>query len=488
MVSITTLCLLTILGAGPLVPPDSLVAPMRADTLTETELGIFPPPGVLLPVSYRIAWGDGTTLDWTKPLRSRVDTYRYHQYRRLGRFGIQVRARDSLGRISEWSKPLFVTVTDPPLKWAFPTFDPIYASPTLDHDGNIYVGDEEGWFYSIDPQGQLRWSFETGGSIVASAAIARNPALSARKGCNPLSWFAPRPTGTSDLVYVPALDSHLYCFDTEGELQWKLLLGDEFYTAPAIGSDGTIYVGSDTGALLAVTPDGKLRWSFETGAEIASSPSIGHDGLIYITSDSVYCLDSRRRLRWAFGAGEEDPYFSFFAPAVPDAAGTVYAPNTDGFLYAIGPDGRLRWRAPVPEEDEIHPEVIIGPADTLYLGTDSDYLCRKPPRGTIVHIYETEDIIVAPPALAANGTLYFLPDDGYFYALSSRGRLLWRYEIAADDKDLYFASAPVIAPDGTVYVGSWDGGLFAFKGDAPPADTPWPQYRHDAQHTGRLTR
>ncbi len=461
MVLESAICLTLMFGIGQPPSPDSLVAPMRADTLTEMELKIFPAEQATFPISYQISWGDGATLDWTLPVRSPVDISRYHRYQRHDSFVITARARDAAGQVSDWSRPLTVFVTDPVLKWVFPTFDPIVASPTLDKKGNVYIGDEGGWFYSLDPEGQLRWSFQAKGPIYATAAIHRG------------------------LVYVASLDSNLYCLDTSGKLRWKLWLDDEFYTAPAVGAKGNIYIGSDAGTLLAVTPDGKLRWSYETGAEISSSPSIGLNGLIYITSDSVYCIDGRKRRHWAFGTGEGD---YFFASAVPDAEGTVYVGNEDGFLYCIRPDGRLRWRAPVPFEDEIKTEAIIGHGDTLYLGTEGCYLCCKAPHDTVRALCESDDIVVATPALSAKGTLYFLPDDGLAYAVNAHGRPVWTYEIAADEKDLYYTSAPTIGPDGTVYIGSWDGGLYAFEGDEPPANTLWPQYRHDAQHTGRLTR
>lgn len=459
-----TLILTVIISAGnadqaELAAPDSLIAPVRCDTINGMELILFPPGNAALPYAYQVSWGDGETLDWTMPIRTPIDISRYHRYRSYGEFTITVRARDSLERVSDWSRPITVTAGEQPLKWVYPTFNAIVAAPTLDTDGNIYVGDDSGLFYSVTPEGQYRWHFETKASIYAAAAFDKGR------------------------LYVPSLDSHLYCLDTKGKLLWQIDLDDELYTAPAISRQGDIYIGSDSGRLYSVDSKGRLRWTFQAGEEISSSPTIGPDGLIYLTADSVYCLDSKMRLKWTFGTPGGD---YFFAGAVPDREGTVYAPNTDGFLYAIQPDGRMRWRAPVPDVDEIRTETVFGPGGTIFVGTDGYYLCRKVPDGTIDNIHEADDIIAATPALSENGTLYVLPDDGSLNALTTYGRPVWIHEIAEDDKDTYYGSSPTIAPDGTVYVGSWDGGLYAFEGDGAPAKTLWPQYRHDAQHTGRV--
>jgi len=268
-----------LLGAGPLSAPDSLIVPMWADTMVEVEAVIFPPAGALLPLYYQVAWGDGDTLDWTGPLRSPTDISRYHKYRTPGDYAVAVRARDSLGRVSGWSKPYDVKVwPEPIMKGMLPTDDPIVASPTLDLHGNIYIGDEGGTFRSITPDGHERWKFKAGDAIYGAASI---------KG---------------DQVYVGSMDSNLYCLDTTGKKRWSLYLGDEIYGTPAIGANGTLYIGTDKGTVVAVALNGKKQWSFKTSDEIAGSPTIGASGLLYITSDSVYCLDTRGRRHWAFGA------------------------------------------------------------------------------------------------------------------------------------------------------------------------------------------
>ena len=450
-------------GAGPLSAPDSLVVPMWADTSVEIEAVVYPPADAVLPLFYQISWGDGDTLDWSEPVQSMIDISRYHTYKAPGEYVFTARAKDSLGRVSEWGRPRTVWVMPEPIqKGVFPTADPIVASPSLDLHGNIYVGDESGTFYSINPvNGQQRWAFKTGDAIYGAAAIA------------------------GSRVYFGSLDSNLYCLDTTGRRLWSLRVDDEIYGAPAIGADGTVYLGTDKGRLIAVAPTGRRKWSYQTGDDIAGSPTVGPTGHLYITSDSVYCIDARGRRRWAFGAPDGD---YFFASPVVDVDNVVYVGNTDGYLYCLGPDGRQQWRTPVPDGDEVRPEAVIGIDSALYFGTDGYYLCRKSPMGTPTVLHEANDIIVGTAALSDKGTAYFLPDDGTLVARAANGRLLWTRDVAMESKDVYYSSSPTIGPDGAVYVGSWDGGLYAFRADGPAAGTAWPQHRHDAQHTGRQTR
>jgi outer membrane protein assembly factor BamB len=102
--------------------------------------------------------------------------------------------------------------------------------------------------------------------------------------------------------------------------------------------------------------------------------------------------------------------------------------------------------------------------------------------------YEASDILVGTAASSDKGTIFSLPDDGTLVAKAANGRLLWTRDVASGNKEVYYTSSPTIGPDGVVYVGSWDGGLYAFRADGPGANTTWPQYRHDPQHTGRVSK
>ena len=92
------------------------------------------------------------------------------------------------------------------------------------------------------------------------------------------------------------LGTFLWVFKTGGPLD---------YSSPAIGSDGTVYVGTSAvpgladptrkhnGKVYALDGEsGEKKWEFETGDEVWSSPAIGSDGTVYVgsTDSNVYAI------------------------------------------------------------------------------------------------------------------------------------------------------------------------------------------------------
>lgn len=444
-------------GQVSIAPPDSFFYPLRTDTTQELEFTVFPPDAGTPPFSYRIDWGDGETIDWTEPVSSRTEITRYHRYLSTRKFAIRVMVRDSRGNISEWSRPCSVEVTPALIRWFAPTLGAVFAAPALDALGNVYIGDDTGNFYAFTPDGTLRWTFQTRGAIHSGATVHR------------------------DRIYLPCLDSTLYCLDTTGKLHWSLNLKDELWTPVTVGRDGALYIVSDAGNLTSITPQGKIRWTVRLGENATSAPTLGRDGMLYVATDSVYCFTPKGRRRWAFGVGEDN---YFFPAPVPDPEGNLLLGCSDGSIYCLRPDGKLRWRLPVPDEDEIRTEIVSGPDGTIFWGTDGYYLCAKSETGRTRIVYEANDVVCSTPAVDRSGAVYILPDDGTFYCFNAAGHLLFKVDIAYGEKEIYYTSSPAIGPDGTVYIGSWDGGVYAFYGNAPPAGSIWPQFRQNSAHTG----
>jgi len=95
---------------------------------------------------------------------------------------------------------------------------------------------------------------------------------------------------------------------------------------------------------------------------------------------------------------------------------------------------------------------------------DLQHTGRSPYAGaqtsTLEWKFETGDSVNSSPAVAKDGTVYVGSDDGYLYAINPGGTLKWKFGTGAQ-----VFSSPAIGKDGTVYVGSQDGCLYAINPD-----------------------
>jgi hypothetical protein len=173
----------------------------------------------------------------------------------------------------------------------------------------VYVGSGDGGLYALNPNGTLKWYYQTGDWIDSSPAI-----------------------GADGTVYVGSGDHNLYALNPNGTLKWLYQTGASVESSPAIGADGTVYVGSENGGLYALNPNGTLKWSFQTGDWIYSSPAISADGMVYVGSENggLYALNPNGTLKWYYQTGD----WIDSSPAI-GADGTVYVGSMDGNLYAI---------------------------------------------------------------------------------------------------------------------------------------------------------
>ena len=75
--------------------------------------------------------------------------------------------------------------------------------------------------------------------------------------------------------------------------------------------------------------------------------------------------------------------------------------------------------------------------------------------------FETEGYIGSSPAIGSDGTIYIGSGDGNLYAINPDGTEKWSFETEG-----HIESSPAIGSDGTIYVGSyWSGRLYAINSD-----------------------
>jgi outer membrane protein assembly factor BamB len=206
--------------------------------------------------------------------------------------------------------------------------------------------------------------------------------------------------------------------------------------------------------------DGTVKWTFETGAGIESSPTIAADGTIYIGShdNKLYALNPDGTLKWKFSAGkpvyikEWDVYKGIPSAPTIDKEGNIYFIAPPIYMFALTPAGKEKWRAPVYTASHIGASPVIVSDGTIYIGSES-----------YPH--------VQPGGPKATGQDTTTQEFGArVYAFYPDGKEKWRY----DTNGACLANAIAIASDGTIYASGSDLGpdpggtgdaLFAFNPD-----------------------
>ena len=187
--------------------------------------------------------------------------------------------------------------------------DYIEGSPTEDSNGNVYFGCDNGYFYSLDSNYALRWSFK------ADSAIKSTP------------YF----DGNSNLYFTSA-NGTLYSVTTAGTKAWAYSLPGGGGTSVACDRATTLFVGTPSGVVCSFTTTGSLNWTFQTGGPITCDPIVDANGVVYFSSSdgNLYSIKPDGTLNWSTAIGTGNSPLSMS----PD--GTIYYGSQDGKLNAIG--------------------------------------------------------------------------------------------------------------------------------------------------------
>jgi outer membrane protein assembly factor BamB len=182
-----------------------------------------------------------------------------------------------------------------------------------------------------------------------------------------------------------------------------------------------------------------------------------------------------------YGDELEAVYFANRIAAVYDIDGVAYVvvDRSVAFLmstmFAVQPDGTEKWKRDVAGwAAPLHTySAALRDDGTLYWHLQ--WLYRWTTDG--VRMWEfPEHWVVTPPVIGPEGNVYvvdssvgFLEPDRYLHALNNDGSQLWEYYLGEGPEYLppfsVSVTAPAVAPDGTVYVGCWDGKFYAFSAD-----------------------
>jgi outer membrane protein assembly factor BamB len=341
--------------------------------------------------------------------------------------------------------------------WTFPFVFSLHynfsqSTPAVAPDGTIYAAAFDGKLHALSPKGKQVWRFQAGREIKSSPAIADD--------------------GT---IYFGSRDRSLYALTPDGKLKWKFATGAWVDSSPALAVDGSIYFGSWDKNFYALKPDGSLKWKFPVGGIVDSSPAIGADGTIYFGAHNkkFYALDAAGNLRWTFLTGAEITS----SPAIGDD-GSLYFSSTDGNLYRLKADGTETWRCRIGGGSDGSP--VLAENGNVIIAAGTRVLITSP-TGTNIWTWGSACWMDETPAVA-QGTVCFSAPWRQLWARQADGSPLWTGQLTDN-----LSSSPVISNQGQIYFccGQY---VQALQPAAPlqPANSPWPMFRADARHTGRV--
>ena len=195
------------------------------------------------------------------------------------------------------------------------------------------------------------------------------------------------------------------------------------------------------------------KWRFAAGDWTDGSPVIDKDGTIYFGAGDayLYAIYPNGTLKWKFEAERGIGEFGI-SPAIADD-GTIYFSTKFGsYIQAVYPNGTAKWKRWTPDIDT---SITIGNDGVIYYGHRGGVDARYP-NGTLKWRFSPDDVVQSTPAINDNGTLYFGSHDDYVYALYPNGTIKWRFKTGG-----WVHGSPTIGNNGIVYVVSDDDYLYA---------------------------
>lgn len=195
--------------------------------------------------------------------------------------------------------------------------------------------------------GEVKWQSSFQPSEIPASSKIEVTATENEQGKDPRY---PAIDSERGVIYINT-HSYLYALDLATGLErWKFAFqeiepaADDYYSyynmpSPVIGDDGTIYIGHSN-YLAAINPDSTGKWFFKTKGSIAASVTVD-DKAVHLgdTSGAFYVISKDD----ASILGSYQTQGEILNAPILAGDGTSYFESRDGNIYAVSPEGALKW-------------------------------------------------------------------------------------------------------------------------------------------------
>jgi hypothetical protein len=324
-----------------------------------------------------------------------------------------------------------------------------YHQASIGSDQSIYFltypGGRNENLVALNSDGTLKWLIN-GSSI--SSRVGKWPAVTADGTVLYTSGLSGSTAGW--LFARDAVDGHYLWTGPDVHTA-------SFQTGPTVASNGTIYVGTDGADFRSVASNGNQNWTTEAGGPFVN-PAIGNNETIYTGGSSLRAIDADGQLEWSIDTVNQPVYNRaryFTSPAIDDHGNIFVGTSTQdvdpGYLLAVDSGGQQLWT-----RDGVGGAPAIGADGTIYAGYQGVLHAMSPIDGHDLWTYATgpiDEFGAEGVTIDGAGNLYVSTVRGELLSLDSSGALRWSLDLAPEIDDDVYLSAPVLGPDGTLYVG-----------------------------------
>ncbi len=206
---------------------------------------------------------------------------------------------------------------------------------------------------------------------------------------------------------------------------------------------------------------------------ITNVPTVGPDGVIYVSSSDshMYAINPDGSMKWRTQTdGHSDS-----SSAALGADGTLYfGIFFQPLIYAINSDGSIKWSNTIGESGYVAAPAIAADG-TIYFKQTEGILRAISPAGNELWNYPIlgGEGSYGGPAVGAGGTIFYPANDGAIHALSPSGELRWRYQpkrVDGSDDSSEIYTSPSIDADGNLYAATLNGTVFSIT---PSGSVRW---------------
>ncbi len=251
------------------------------------------------------------------------------------------------------------------INWVFEISTVTYGGgAVVGNDGTIYQCGTDSKVYAIKPDGTLKWDFTGAGAFGAFPALSADGVL-----------FCLANGATNSTLHAVNASS--------GAELWNKTMTGNTGGAVAIDNAGNVYAGTNS-IVAKYNAAGVLQWETAEGSLVLTERgSFAIDGTtLYAalrgTAGIAAINMANGDVKWTYGSSS-DAYFPIVSPD-----GTIYfnEKQTNKRVYAVNPDGTLKWSTEIGANMN-YGGLVLSDAGKLYGGTQAKI-------GTYYQVFEID--------------------------------------------------------------------------------------------------